>query len=251
MVTFALEREHRIGPCVNCAVNHPSKMHAEERELRIRNRINQTFDEMTLFGNEFEVFTPERNDFRLRVRSRGAGDPVTEQSSAIDHHARLNFTARSFERWGVTSIVHLQNAHAGLNRPAVSSNQISVRVRHCAIAYNSGRRHLDCSQASDVWLNFAHLLRNEPRNRKTILQTALVKILQSRELCVFSCDDNFAANLMLDAVLAAKFNHRGIAFASITGLVTAWFVVNAGMNDATVPAGLVRRQLLVLLDDKN
>src|SRR6185503_11540193 len=64
--------EHRVRSGVDTAVDHPGQVHAEERELRIRYRVDQPTDQVAAVGTQFVVLATERDDPRRRV---DAGQP--------------------------------------------------------------------------------------------------------------------------------------------------------------------------------
>jgi hypothetical protein len=67
---------------------------------------------------------------------------------------------------------------------------------------------------------------------------------------LISSHDNLAANLAGEPVLLTEFDHRTAAIPRETRLETAGLVVNAGVNDATVAAGLVQREVCFLLKNE-
>src|SRR5262249_14794698 len=62
-------------------------------------------------------------------------------------------------------------------------------------------------------------------------------------------DDDLAAADDLDPVLLAEVDHQVLAFDAELRLEGARLVVDAGVDDAAVVAGLVRAELRLLLED--
>ena len=64
-------------------------------------------------------------------------------------------------------------------------------------------------------------------------------------------NDNLAADFMGNAVLAAKCDHGVPAFHAQAGFQRTGSVIQAGMNDATVVAGLVSCDFLLFIERKD
>src|SRR3954452_6742344 len=86
-------------------------------------------------------------------------------------------------------------------------------------------------------------------NLELIFQSAPVQRIQSRQLFLSCCHDQFSANLVTDPMLITKLADPTIPFASEPGLGAAWFVINARMNNAAVPSALVQRQFLLFFQN--
>src|SRR3954471_21921551 len=86
-------------------------------------------------------------------------------------------------------------------------------------------------------------------NLELIFQSAPIQCIQSRQLFLSRRHDQFSANLVTDSMLIAKFPDPTIPFASEPRLGTAWFVINARMDNAAVPSTLVERQFLLFFQN--
>ena len=56
-------------------------------------------------------------------------------------------------------------------------------------------------------LNFLHSFGREPRNSEPVIAAALKQVVEERKFRRFGGNDCLSANVMFDAVLAAKLDH--------------------------------------------
>jgi hypothetical protein len=84
--------------------------------------------------------------------------------------------------------------------------------------------------------------------RHAVGNTALVERLEARDLRLRGRDDHLAARLHGDAVLVAEGLHQPHALDAEARLVGAGLVVDAGVNDPAVVAGLVLGDLPLFLE---
>src|SRR5580765_1912697 len=95
------EREDGVGAGMDVAVDAAGEVHAEERERRVRDGIDQSADERGGVGREVVVLTAERDDphvvDRLRVAER-AGQGVCVQPGAVDDEVGRDLAGRRVEQ---------------------------------------------------------------------------------------------------------------------------------------------------------
>ena len=80
---------------------------------------------------------------------------------------------------------------------------------------------------------------DQPKTREAIGLAALVQFVQAGNFLRLRGYDHFAADLMRQAMGAAKLDHGLRALDTQPCLQRSGFVVNAGVNDAAVVAALV------------
>src|SRR5262245_36838553 len=93
-VTFALEAEHRVGPALDSAVDHPGKMHAEKRKARVGNRVDQVSHTMEGACLQLVVIATKSNHAHARIGAASLRHPVALKSRAADDVSALESFAR-------------------------------------------------------------------------------------------------------------------------------------------------------------
>ena len=105
--------------------------------------------------------------------------------------------------------------------------------------------------AGGVRFNFPDLFRREfAQTLQSVRIAALPEIFQPGQFVFVRGDDDFAALLMRNAVVAAKRDHLLQAADAQLRLFRAGFVVKAGMQHAAVVSGLVRGELGLLFEQQ-
>jgi hypothetical protein len=124
-------------------------------------------------------------------------------------------------------------------------------LRHEFEIGDAGGGHMNPAQTRGVRFDFTNLPGFECANAGySVLATAPQEFMQSGKLPFLRSHDNLAADFVRKAVLAAKRNHGVPAFHAQTGFQRSGFVVQAGMNHATVVAGLVSCDFPLLIERK-
>jgi hypothetical protein len=86
---------------------------------------------------------------------------------------------------------------------------------------------------------------------EAILAAALIEVHEAGDLFFVSGDDEFAAYLMGDGVLAAEIDHLADAGDGESGLEGARLIVEAAVEDAAVVAGLMAADGGLLFEQGN
>lgn len=248
-VSFAFEGQNGIGTGMDRAIDHAGEMHPEKWEIGIWNRVNEGFDQMALLRNQGEVLAAERNDLCTGIGAGSGGNAITVQTAAVDHEPRFDGSPARFEDVPLLVAPDVEDANSRLNGPIALLNQLGVLCADFAVTYDSSRRDVNAGNTSDVGFDFTDLFGAQSLNHQPILYAPLTKILQARQLVLFCGDDDFSTDLVFDVMLAAELHQRSVALAGKARFKAAGFVVNAGMDYSAVAAGLVKRQIVLLLKD--
>ena len=110
---------------------------------------------------------------------------------------------------------------------------------------------MEACDAGDVGLDFADLFGGEARDVKAVLQAPLVEIFEEREFSLVAGDDYLSADVVLETVFATKFDHGLAAGFGEAGFEATGLVVDAGVDDARVTAGLVLGELLFFFEQQD
>ncbi len=94
---MAVEREHGVGSGLDLAADAARQMHAEERELRVGNRIDEAFDQVAALRRELEVLAAERNDPHPGVVAGHPRDAVALKPAAVDERRGRDRAAGGLE----------------------------------------------------------------------------------------------------------------------------------------------------------
>ncbi len=243
-----MEGEDRVRTGMNGAIDHPGEVNTKKGKHRIRDWINECFDQITLFRDQFVVFSSERDDLDLGILPRLLRYSIALQTSAIDQKPTLDLVASGPEVMKAVAPSYPVHLSTGLHDPAVSANQLRILRTYGTKTHNSCRAHLNSSQASNMWLNLPYFLTGKPDDIEPVLDSAMVKVIEQRQFLLFCRNDDFSAYLMSNPVFPAEIDHGAVSFPCETRFEAAGFVINAGMYYTTVPSGLVQSQLRFFLE---
>src|SRR4029079_18762823 len=143
-VPFALHCEDRVRSAVDVPVHHAREVHAEEREARVRDRVDQVFDQVPLFGRQLVVLAAERDDLRAGVYFREARDAVRMQPGAVDQELRVDLALRGLEHGGgVVVFVNAGDTAAEAQLGAARLHDLRVRGGDALEVGDAAGRDLD------------------------------------------------------------------------------------------------------------
>ena len=77
-----------------------------------------------------------------------------------------------------------------------------------------------------------------------------MKLIEARQLFLARCHDHFAAQFIGHRIFVAEFDQRFSPGDTATGLQRSGAIIESGMNDTAVVAGLVPGQLGFLFEDQ-
>ena len=241
-VALPPQRRHRVRSHVDGSVHTAGQVHAEERELRVRHRVDETADQVG--AGQVVVLPAERDDPRRRPRAGQHGDPVGLQAGAVDQLPRPHVTAGGLDRAAA------DRGHRGAEAD-LGAGQLRVRRRHRRVVADPGLRGVQAGDAGDVRLVLADAVRAEPGERHAVGGAALEELLQPRQLVLRRGDHDLAGHLVRDPVLAAELDHLPGALDRVPRFAAAGHVVEATVDHAAVVAGLVRGEPLLLLQHQH
>lgn len=250
-ITFAFQGQDGVWACVDGAVNHLCEMNAEEWELGIRDRIDERLNEVTLLRDELVILAAERDDAHFGIGAGHASDAIAIETGAVNDEARRVGGAIGFYVVRVAATLEFDDAFTHFEGAAFFAEEFSDLRGDLAITDDAGGGNAKAGDAGDARFNFANLLGGEARDVEAVLESALVEIFKEREFGLVASDDHFAADVILESVLATELDHGLAAGFGEPGFETAGLVVDARVDDAGVATGLVLSQLLLFFEQED
>ena len=248
-VALAREREHGVRPEPHRAVRAHRRVDAEERERRVRHRVDQPAHELALLRPEDEVVPAERARCaaRRRPRSRRRGGRRTPR------RRRPRATPRRPRPWSRSTSrrpdarTSAPPGRGGARRPRPSRPARTPgrpgrsRRRRSPASALRGRRRRGARSRADAPAPISSTLRNAVRDRATM------ELLEARQLVLVRRHHDLAAAEDRDPPLLAVHEEPRGALDAELRLERPRDVVDASMDDAARVPGLVRpeRRLLV------
>ncbi len=234
-------------------------MDAEERVRRVRDRVDQALDHVRGGLLDEEVVAGERHDPRIRLEARGACQAVRLQAGAGDDevegagvlgHLRLDPGHRERDPHFVAHGVEPGDLGVVLDAPAGGEHVVAERLGQGDEVDDRGVRGVEGEDTADVGLDLAHLVPVEECDvRHAVGARTLVDLLQPVDLERGVGDDELAALVVGDAVDGGVLDEHLHTPPAQLRLEAARLVVEAGVHDAGVVAGLVGGQMRFLLED--
>ena len=205
--------------------------------MRFRTRLRRV-------GTQLVVLAAERHDLQPRLDAAQPGDAIGLEAGAVDERA-----ARAPGRARVSSTIspplrRTRSTRApSRNLAAAGAHQLGEHLHDARVVDDAGLRDVQPGDAGDVRLELADLLGPEPPHAvEAVRAPAALELVERRQLASRRGDDDLAAALVRHAVLLAEAVHELAALDAVPRLQRARLVVEAGVDDAAVVAGLVRRR---------
>ena len=247
-VALAREGQHRIRARFHVAVDGAGEVHAEERELGIRYRVDQAAHDRAALGPQHVVLAAERDDAHLGRHPGEPGHSIGVEPAAVDEVTRLHRALRGLEHEPGRLAADRAHSGPGLDPPTALLDQLRHLARHLDVVHDPGLGHVDRPHRAAVRLELPDFLRRQHLEPgEAVGLPALVDILQPRQLGRVGRHDDLAAALPLDAVGVAELLHPARPVHAGPRLERAGLVVDAGVDDPAVVTGLVGRDLRFLL----
>jgi hypothetical protein len=230
-------------------VDRAGEVHPQERELGIGHRVDQAADQAVALWAQKVVLAAEGDDLHLGVGAGQPRDHVRVQPGAIDQLGRRDGVLTRAD--GETATPHARDRadrKVVLDRDAAGDEIAPEGGRDLAVVHDGGVGRVDAGHRPHVRLDLAHAAgvdQAEPRH--AVGRAPLVEGVQPRHLLLRGGDDDLAAAVVLDRVRLAEVHHQAHALHAQAGLEGAGLVVDAGVDDAAVVAGLVPAELGFLL----
>ena len=225
-------------------------MDAEERELRVRHRVDQAPHQVPPLRPEQIVLAPEGDDADVRRRPGEPGHHVGVEARAVDEPARADLEARGRQREALGAVARGQDAGAGLDGGA-GLDQLAREVGgHRAVVDDGGRGGVDGADGGGVRLQLAQAVPvDQGEAGDGVGRAALEESLETRQLGRLGGDDDLAHALDADTLARAELRQEPGALDAEAGLERAGPVVDPRVDDAAVVTGLVLAESRLLLQD--
>ena len=170
------------------------------------------------------------------------------QSGAADHEAGLDRADRRDQLRDAAPPLDPRHLVMGADLAAAPLDQFGVLAGDRAVIDDAGHRGIDRLDAGAVRLDLAEALRADQfQTRHAVRDAALVEILEARQFVLLGRDDHLADHVVGDAVLLAEVDQLLLAGHAEARFQRAGRVVDAGVQDAAVMAGLMLADLALFL----
>jgi len=250
-VSLPFVSQYRVGAHRYRPVDHAGQVHAQKRQFGIGNGVDQMVDNAIVPGRKAVVFAPERNDLEIDAdaghfcqsvgHQAGTGDDIT----GLDHAA---IQSQLHRRRGFRDGVHLL---ADQQSAATRLKSLGHLPGDALVVGDPGGGHEQGANAVDVWLLAAQRPRRKGFHGDAVLAAAHLKGIHAVPFQRIGGHQQFAALFIGQAVFAAKrHGGSGAAFAKV-GLEAARLVVDTGMDDPGIAAGLMLGQGCLFFDQGN
>ena len=163
-ITFAFESENGVRSSVDGAVDHLGEMNAEEGELGIRDGIDESFNEVTLLGDEFVIFAAERDDAHFGIGAGHAGNAIAVEAGAVDDETGGIGSACGLDVVRVAAGLEIDHAFSHCKGAAFFAEDFGEFRGDLAITDDAGGGNTEACDAGDVRFDFANLFSGESRN---------------------------------------------------------------------------------------
>ena len=161
-IALARQRQDRVGPEPHAAVDLAGQMDAEERQRRVRHRVDQALDERGPLRPQLPVLAAERNDPGLGSLAGRAREAVGLQAGADDHPIGLQRARRrdssTSRRRQLPGPVRRRYRSGSDRRPPAPRRRARTRPRRSrrsrspASAARRSPRSAGSTSASSPWL---------------------------------------------------------------------------------------------------
>jgi hypothetical protein len=246
VVPLALQREDRIGAGLDTTPDHAREVRAEEREVRIGDRVDQVAYEPLPFRRQPEILAAERHDGQSRLDAAQPRDAVGLQSSAVDQSARADLADGGVEDEAHRVASHRDDPRAGAHDGAGPLDRTLQRFGHRTEVDDARLWHVERLHSPCVGLASAKLgLVEQLEPLETVDPAAALQRLEPDGLARRDRDDQLAADLVRHVVPLAEVDQLTTPLGAGARLERARPVVDAGVDHATVVAGLVRADPLL------
>ena len=241
-----------MGPASTSPSMRRVKWTPEEREARVRHRIDEVLDEAPARGREVVVLAAERHDAHVGLDAARPRHAVRVQPRAVDQHPRLD---RPLRRLGDDRAVALDGRHQPRARhdpPALASRSPArtAATRRRSSRCPSPRRAAPPRPRCAARARAARRARARVMLRRPLASPRCRRFSRRPSSLLVGRDDDLAASLVRHAVLVAEAVERLAALRAQRRLQRTRRVVEARVDDAAVVARLVRGDRRLGLDDQ-
>ena len=172
-------------------------MHSQEREARIGDRVNQSFDEIMLRRDKFVIFSAKWHDSEAKIGVRHFGNDIAVESGAIDHESSVHGPGSRLQHDPIWIADNRLNAVTGKHFPAALSNEFSVLGRNNLKVGDTSRWYVNATYSRRIRLNFSNLVAIQlAQSCDPICLSPAQKFLEPWNFAFFGCDNDFAADIV-------------------------------------------------------
>ncbi len=241
------ECQCRVWAGFDAAVNVPREMHAEKWEGWVRHRVNEIAHQVRSIGAQDEIFATERHDAYVDLGASLAGDLDGLETRAIDQQVALEGASGrlSYPTWVQGFDPRVEN-HAA----AGFGDGFGEGATYRGVVDDPLFWHLDGRYRIDRGFQGPRLARAQPAEaRQAVAGASFEQRPEARNLRVIGGDDEFAADLVRDAVRAAECRHLADAGYCQASLGGARRVVQARVQHAAIVTALLLGEIGVFFED--
>ena len=251
-VAFAGEGEDGIRAGFDAAVDEAGEVDAEEGEGGVGNGVDEVADEVAGFWCEFEIFAAEGDDADVILGASKLSDAVAEEAGAVDEVAGFEFSSGGFEDPAAEVVVDGCDAGVFLEGAAEAFDLADEGVADGLVIDDAFLRDAEGGEAGGVGFDLAELGGVEPLEAfEAVLLAADFEVTQALEFGFVGSDDDLAADVVGDGVLAAEFGHEPDSAHGKAGFQRAGFVVKTAVEDAAVVRALVAAGVILFFKHAN
>ena len=209
-------------------------MNAEEGEGGVGDGVDEMVDEVLTGGFEEIVFPAKGDDAGVAAFSGEGGDAVAVEAGAVNEEVGLVFSVKDpvgfdFGDGGVCEDLGTGRGEEG-----------DHGVADVLVVDDAFFGDAEGEEAGGMGFDFANLFGGEEKEAvETVLLATGVEVVEAGEFGGVGGDDEFAADFVTDRVFLAEGEHLPDAVDGEAGFGGAGLVVEAGMEDSGVVAGLV------------
>src|SRR4051794_34773159 len=224
-------------------------MDTKEGQLRIRDWIDQAFDNAVLAVGKPVVLAAKRHNLVLDPQTGNPGHPIGLQPRARDQASSGPGPPTGADRDTCFGLLDPIDLDPVLDLASSVDNHSADCLAYEPVVHDPGREHKQCTHACDVRLARFQLGGVEFLYFNVVLNRTPVELLHTPRFDLVCGDQHLAADLKRNAVLAAELLCRLRAASAKLCLEAAGRVIDAGMNDPAIMAGLVSAEAIFLFEN--
>src|SRR5690606_17603422 len=206
--------------------------------------------QILLVLTQLVIFAPEWDDFYVYTFRCEACNLVGVQSGAVDHQPGI--VRLPSRRYMGHTLVDVDALYLFAQEKASARllEYFGVLLRHHTEVDNTRLRHQYATDARCMGLVFPDLLgRQHGKRLQSVLQSALIQGLKHGQLALVGGDDNLGTQFVWDVVALAEVDQHVVPPDAVEGFQAARFVVQTGVDNATVIASLVAADTIFFFQD--
>ena len=179
-------------------------MHTEEGEARIRNRIDEVFEQVPAVFGQVEVVAAKRNDTHRGACAGESCDPVALQTAAVDERFGLDAAFGRLEMDPGRGHLDVGDLPPVADVAPELRHVVGVRASDGDVVDDAGLRNVKSSQSASVRLEVGDLLpRQTSESIEPVGAAAALELVEPRDLVLAGGDDELAALLERNVFLLA------------------------------------------------